>query len=124
MALVYFIDIKTMRGPLRIEYKDAWYHAIDRGRYRKVIFHDKYDYRIFIELLKETSEMGHLGCGTFLDMLITYMSMDSICFLCRGSLGLGCGTFRGMLIIYFSIVLVCFLLQNLSPRVADWLAVG
>ena len=46
-----------MSRALRIEYKDAWYHAMNRGRNREVIFHDKYDYRMFVELLKETSEM-------------------------------------------------------------------
>ena len=54
-----------MSRPLRIEYKDAWYHAMNRGRNREVIFHDKYDYRIFIELLKETSEMWNFHIAAY-----------------------------------------------------------
>ena len=54
-----------MSRPLRIEYKDAWYHAMNRGRNREVIFHDKYDYRIFVELLKENSEMWNYQISAY-----------------------------------------------------------
>jgi len=50
---------------VHIEYKDAWYHAMNRGRNWEVIFHDKYDYRIFIELLKETSEMWNFHISAY-----------------------------------------------------------
>jgi REP element-mobilizing transposase RayT len=50
---------------LRIEYKDAWYHAMNRGQNREVIFHDKYDYRMFVELLKETSEMWNFHISAY-----------------------------------------------------------
>ena len=54
-----------MSRPLRIGYEDAWYHTMNRGRNRGVIFHDKYDYRIFIELLKETSEMWNFHISAY-----------------------------------------------------------
>ena len=54
-----------MSRPLRIEYKYAWYHGMIRGRNREEIFHDKYDYRIFIELLKETSDMWNLHISAY-----------------------------------------------------------
>ncbi len=46
-----------MSRPLRIEYKDAWYHVMNRGRNREEVFRDRYDFRTFVALLKETSRM-------------------------------------------------------------------
>ena len=54
-----------MSRTLRIEYKDAWYHAMNRGRNQEAIFHDKNDYRIFIELLKETSEKWNFHISAY-----------------------------------------------------------
>jgi putative transposase len=42
-----------MSRPLRIEYLNAWYHIMNRGRRAERIFNDNQDYAIFIELLQE-----------------------------------------------------------------------
>jgi len=62
---LFFCYKNVMSRPLRIEYKDAWYHAMNRGRNRKVIFHDKYNYRMFVGLLKETSEMWDIQISAY-----------------------------------------------------------
>jgi putative transposase len=46
-----------MSRQLRIEYPDAWYHVMNRGRRREETFKDKTDYKQFIEILKETSQV-------------------------------------------------------------------
>ncbi len=45
-----------MSRPLRIEYPNAWYHVMNRGRRGENIFHDKKDYQMFIPrcFLKDT----------------------------------------------------------------------
>jgi len=45
-----------MSRPLRIQYPDAWYHVMNRGRRGEEIFAGKNDYHAFIELLKELVE--------------------------------------------------------------------
>jgi putative transposase len=40
-----------MARPLRIEYPNAWYHVINRGRHRNKIFFSDEDYQIFLDLL-------------------------------------------------------------------------
>ena len=45
-----------MSRPLRIQYPDAWYHVINRGRRGDEIFTEAKDYVAFIALLKETVE--------------------------------------------------------------------
>jgi len=45
-----------MSRPLRIQYPDAWYHIMNRGRRGEEIFEDKDDYTAFITLLKELVE--------------------------------------------------------------------
>lgn len=42
-----------MARPLRIEYKGAWYHVLNRGRRREKVFFDDADYRFFMKLLGE-----------------------------------------------------------------------
>ena len=44
-----------MTRPLRIQYPNAWYHVMNRGRSRTKIFHVPEDYLAFIELLREAS---------------------------------------------------------------------
>jgi putative transposase len=39
-----------MSPPLRIEYPDAWYHVMNRGRRAEDIFTDELDYVMFTEL--------------------------------------------------------------------------
>jgi len=46
-----------MSRPLRIQYPDAWYHVMNRGRRGESVFLDKQDYSVFIELLQEIVEM-------------------------------------------------------------------
>ena len=55
-----FCIIKIMARPLRIEYPNAWYHVMNRGRRSEPIYKTKGDYYRFIELLKDTSEMWNL----------------------------------------------------------------
>jgi putative transposase len=45
-----------MSRPLRIQYPDAWYHIMNRGRRGEDIFTDKNDYHAFVDLLKELVE--------------------------------------------------------------------
>ena len=54
-----------MSRPLRIEYPDAWYHVMNRGRQGESVFRKQDDYHIFIELLKETVEMWNLRVGAY-----------------------------------------------------------
>ena len=46
-----------MSRPLRIQYPDAWYHVMNRGRRGESVFLDKNDYAMFVELLKEVVDM-------------------------------------------------------------------
>ena len=54
-----------MSRPLRIEYPDAWYHVMNRGRRGENVFADSNDYLIFIALLQETSEMFGFRVSAF-----------------------------------------------------------
>jgi putative transposase len=45
-----------MSRPLRIQYPDAWYHVMNRGRRADEIFTEDTDYLSFIHLLKEIVE--------------------------------------------------------------------
>ena len=54
-----------MSRPLRIEYPDAWYHIMNRGRRSENIFSDDKDYILFAELLKETSEMLNIRIASY-----------------------------------------------------------
>ena len=49
--------MSIMARPLRIEYPGAWYHIMNRGRRGEDIFADDHDYKMFTDLLCETSEM-------------------------------------------------------------------
>jgi len=44
----------------RLEYKNAFYHVMNRGRRREMIFHDEEYYQKFIDLLKDVHE--RFGC--------------------------------------------------------------
>ncbi len=50
-----------MSRPLRIEFPGAWYHIMNWGRRAEEIFNDKRDYQMFVDLLKETSEITNQG---------------------------------------------------------------
>ncbi len=42
-----------MPRPLRIEYENAFYHVMNRGRGRSLIFHNEKYYKAFLETLNE-----------------------------------------------------------------------
>ena len=46
-----------MSRPLRIEYPGGWYHVMNRGRRGEEIYIERNDYRLFIEILKESAEL-------------------------------------------------------------------
>lgn len=54
-----------MSRPLRIEYPDAWYHVMNRGRRSEKIFLNKNDYQTFIELLIEASELWTVNISAY-----------------------------------------------------------
>ena len=54
-----------MSRPLRIEYPGAWYHVMNRGRRLENVFADNKDYEIFIELLKDASEMWNVNITAY-----------------------------------------------------------
>ena len=45
-----------MARPLRIEYPDAWYHVMNRGRRGEDIFSDQTDAEIFLRVLQESGK--------------------------------------------------------------------
>jgi REP element-mobilizing transposase RayT len=54
-----------MSRPLRIEYPNAWYHILNRGRRGEPIFTSNRDYIGFIELLKESCEMWKMRVAAY-----------------------------------------------------------
>ena len=54
-----------MSRPLRIQFSGAWYHVMNRGRRAENIFHDKDDYQMFVDLLKETSKMWNIRISAY-----------------------------------------------------------
>lgn len=46
---------RPMSRPLRIEYPDAWYHIMNRGRRKENIFADESDYLSMLKLLEEST---------------------------------------------------------------------
>mgnify|MGYP006287375421 CR=1 FL=1 len=50
-----------MSRPLSIEYPDAWYHVMNRGRRGETIFLDDTDYQLFLRVLKEAVEKRGTG---------------------------------------------------------------
>jgi len=54
-----------MSRPLRIEYPNAWYHVMNRGRRGEEIFSAREDYLAFIELLKESTIMWGVRISAF-----------------------------------------------------------
>ncbi len=54
-----------MSRPLRIEYAGAWYHVMNRGRRFENVFEDRQDYRIFVDILKDTSEMWQVKIAAY-----------------------------------------------------------
>lgn len=54
-----------MSRPLRIEYPDAWYHAMNRGRRNEKVFLDRIDCQTFIHVLVESIEMWNLRVSAY-----------------------------------------------------------
>ena len=54
-----------MPRPLRIEYPGAFYHVMNRGNARQQIFRSARDYRIFLDLLKESVEKWEIRIHGF-----------------------------------------------------------
>lgn len=54
-----------MSRPLRIEYPGAWYHVMNRGRRKEDIFLDESDYRLFLDVLKDTAQMWNLKVSAY-----------------------------------------------------------
>ena len=54
-----------MSRPLRIEYRGAWYHVMNRGGRSEEIFRDKKDYDRFVELVKESSDMWNVRIAPY-----------------------------------------------------------
>jgi hypothetical protein len=49
-----------MSRPLRIEFPDAWYHVMNRGRRGEGIFSGPENFVAFVALLKESVEQWHV----------------------------------------------------------------
>jgi len=54
-----------MARPLRIEYANAWYHILNRGRRGERIFADTQDYIGFIDVLVDTCELWNLRVAAY-----------------------------------------------------------
>jgi len=54
-----------MSRPLRIEFPNAWYHVMNRGRRAEKIFIDATDYQVFVDLLKETAETWNIKVAAY-----------------------------------------------------------
>ena len=54
-----------MARPLRIEYQNAWYHIMNRGRRGEPVFMTKDDYFGFIDLLEETTEIWNFRVAAY-----------------------------------------------------------
>ncbi len=54
-----------MTRPLRIQYPNAWYHVMNRGRSRTKIFNTPEDYLAFIELLREASSLWKVKISAY-----------------------------------------------------------
>ena len=57
--------VKPMARALRIEYRDAWCHVMNRGRRTEKIFTHTTDYHAFLDLLKEAAELWKLRIAGF-----------------------------------------------------------
>lgn len=54
-----------MSRPLRIQYPDAWYHVMNRGRRGEEIFEAKEDYLSFVELLQELNDVFNVKVAAY-----------------------------------------------------------
>jgi putative transposase len=61
-----------MSRPLRIQYPNAWYHVMNRGRRGETVFHSKDDYQRFIDILHESIELFSLRISAYCFMTNHY----------------------------------------------------
>lgn len=54
-----------MARPLRIEYPGAWYHILNRGRRREKVFFSQDDYKEFLKLLGECTELFNIEIHSY-----------------------------------------------------------
>lgn len=54
-----------MSRPLRITYPGAWYHVMNRGGRHQDIFLEEGDYRLFLEVLRETAKQWNLEVAAY-----------------------------------------------------------
>ena len=54
-----------MSRPLRIQYPNAWYHVMNRGRRGEKIFREKKDYSAFIVLLNDLVEDYNVNIAAY-----------------------------------------------------------
>ncbi len=54
-----------MSRPLRIEFPNAWYHIMNRGRRSEPIFIQNQDYRTFLELLKQSKGLWNINIAAY-----------------------------------------------------------
>lgn len=54
-----------MARPLRIQYKNAFYHVMNRGNGRQLIFCDEKHYQMFLDLLAEAVELWEIRIHAF-----------------------------------------------------------
>ncbi len=73
-----FWYLKSMSRPLRIEYEGAWYHVMNHARRSDRIFKGVNDYLLFIDLLKDVTQLLSPETPAFIG------------FLCRRYLSAGC----------------------------------
>ena len=58
-------NVFFMSRPLRIQYPNAWYHVMSKGRRGDIVFLEEKDYLDFINLLKEVSDMWKVRIGAY-----------------------------------------------------------
>ena len=54
-----------MSRPLRIQYPNAWYHVMNKGRRGETVFHVKDDYTNFIDLLIDATKIWNIRIAAF-----------------------------------------------------------
>lgn len=54
-----------MSRPLRIEYRGAWYHVMNRGLDRALTYTKPEDYSIFLDTLGEACSLFHVGVSAY-----------------------------------------------------------
>jgi REP element-mobilizing transposase RayT len=54
-----------MARPLRLEYPDAWYYVLNKGRRRVLVFRNEADYACFLDLLEEASTMWNVRIAAY-----------------------------------------------------------